>query len=143
MQLNILYYNQIDNLENNSTMNFILLVTFLFLITTVSYSQNYTVSINDSISLNPSIGISTIGKDLDGNFLLGFVNKQTRKYSSDFTSFVDMKINEVVESFEARETLFWMTLSNGTFLNVSDRKIVIKSNGLSKLGDYSYTNYNL
>ncbi len=63
----------------------------------------FTVSTNDKILLNQDYtGISAVSKDLDGKFLVGFLDGTARKYAADFSTYVSISLPDIVNLFETR-----------------------------------------
>lgn len=79
------------------------IILLLLSFSELSLPHYFTVSLNDRILLNHNYsGISTIGKDFEGNFLVGFLDGTARKYAADFSSYSSINLPAVVGLFEVR-----------------------------------------
>ena len=71
--------------------NFCSILVIFILIEALVFDQNFAVNLTDSLLLNQNYsGISTIVSDIEGNFLVGFFDGTARKYTSDFSSYIDI-----------------------------------------------------
>lgn len=72
---------------------------------------------------------------------MGFTDATARRYSPDFTSYVDIAVPETVEQFNTRYNTLSATLSNGSYVNLADRRMVTRSGNFTIVRDYDYYTY--
>ncbi len=120
--------------------------TILFLL---SYSQvvllhYFTVSFNDYILLHQNYsGITAVAQDLDGNFLVGFLDGTAKKYTADFSTYSIITVPGIVNAFDVSEMVLAVQLSNGSFINMNSRKTIITFDSFTTIRDYNYYGYTL
>jgi hypothetical protein len=106
--------------------------------------QSLSVSLSESILLNQQFsGIKTMGKDFEGDFLVSYENGEARKYVPNFTSYTPLNLLEPIDRFDTRQVVLNTTLLNGTFLNLTSRKAMLKSRNFTMVRDYNYDTFAL
>lgn len=117
------------------------LLALLFAIFTVLEASLYPVSLTTPVELNSTSALQTIGKDVDGNFFVGFEDGEVRKYSTTFSTFVNLNFTEPVERFSATRTKLWRNLTNGTMEYFYSKVLTTLSNNFTTLRSYNYSTY--
>lgn len=116
----------------------LVLITAIFTLLEASF---YPVSLSNPVELNSTSGLQTIGKDLDGNFLVGFEDGEVRKYSTTFSTYINLSFPEPVELFSARRAKLWRNLTNGTIEYFYSKVLTTLSNNFTTLRSYNYSTY--
>lgn len=124
-------------------MNYFHLIVLFSCLVAISMTSSLRFNINSSLLLNANSGISTINKDLQGNFLVAFLNGEARKYTDNFNSYVALNMSKVVDLFVARKTTITGNLSNGTYISMNEKQIATLSNNFTTLLVYNYYSYAL
>jgi hypothetical protein len=117
------------------------LVLLLQLLGILSTGLNISV-LYPFVLASPALNITTIDKDLDNSFLVGFSDGQARRYSPDFSSYTPLAVPEVVDMFSSSSFSFsFIFLLDGTIWNMIGRMTSTLSNNHTTLRTYSHPDF--
>lgn len=121
---------------------FLTLISYFFIIWQAA-TQNYLVSLNNPFLLsNNNASINTIDPDLQNNFYVGFADGQARRYTTTFSSYINLTVPEPVNQFSGWSlTLNNLRLNNGTIFTMNSNYMLTISNVFSTVRIYDYSTF--